>query len=134
MKPNQHWRLFCVMTTWWTLFFIVGLPWDYYLQTPVWMITIFGIIFPAVVMTRFATRVCVRAPASAMRNVLWIAFYATVPLFSYDYLLLAIHQMRGLAFLKSHWYLTVFYVLPWLGLPWLVLLLIALHFQRPFKP
>ncbi len=48
---------------------------------------------------------------------LWIAFYATAPLFVYDYLYLAIHQARGLAFLKSYWYLTVFYVLPWAVLP-----------------
>ena len=117
MKPNQHWRLFCVMTTWWTLFFIVGLPWDYYLQTPVWMIAIFGIIFPAAIMMRFAYRLSIRKPTSAMQNVFWIAFYGTAPLFVYDYLYLAIHQARGLAFLKSHWYLTVFYVLPWLVLP-----------------
>ena len=41
----------------------------------------------------------------------------TVPLLFYDYLYLAIHQQRGWMFMQTHWYLTVFYVIPRLLLP-----------------
>ena len=30
---------------------------------------------------------------------------------------LAVHQQRGWAFLETHWYLTLFYVMPWVLLP-----------------
>jgi hypothetical protein len=43
--------------------------------------------------------------------------YMTVPLFAYDDLYLAQHQGRGLAFLRTHWYLMAFYIIPWLLQP-----------------
>ena len=74
-------------------------------------------MLPAGALVYFAWRRCVRAPQQAWRIAFWIALYMTVPLFVYDYLYLAVHQQRGWAFLETHWYLTLFYVLPWVLLP-----------------
>jgi hypothetical protein len=95
------------------LYFILGLPSNYFQTTSFWPIVVFGEIAPALALGYFAWRRCSRAPQHAWRTAMWIAFYMTVPLFAYDYLYLAVHQQRGWSFLQSHWYLTVFYFIPW---------------------
>ena len=117
MRPNQHWHLFCLATTWWTLYFILGLPSDYFQSTSTWALIVFGEIVPGLALAYFGWRRCSRAPQHAWRIAMWIAFYLTVPLFAYDYLYLAVHQQRGWSFLRSHWYLTAFYAIPWIMLP-----------------
>jgi hypothetical protein len=115
MRATQHWHLFCLGTTWWTFFFIVGLPSNYFQTMPTWLITVFGIVLPAIAFAYFVWQRCTRAKSNgdAWQRAAWIAFYMTAPLFVYDYLYLAIHQSRGWSFLVSHWYLTAFYVIPW---------------------
>ena len=124
MRPNQHWHLFCLATTWWTLFFIVGLPSHYFQTTPVWKIVVFGEILPAVALIYYAWRRCARAESigQVWQRAGWIGFYMTVPLFIYDYLYLAVHQELGWSFMISHWYLSAFYIIPWLLLPAIVLI------------
>ncbi len=48
---------------------------------------------------------------------LWMAFYASVPLFIFDFIAVGIVQGQGLFFLKSHWYITVAYFYVWIVLP-----------------
>ncbi|MBL8525512.1 MAG: hypothetical protein JNN20_17670 [Betaproteobacteria bacterium] len=117
MRANQHWHLFCLATTWWTLYFILGLPSNYFQTTATWLIIVFGEILPALALGYFLWRRCSRSPERAWRVATWIAFYMTVPLFAYDYFYLAMHQQRGWAFLHTHWYLTAFYIIPWLMAP-----------------
>lgn len=117
MRPAQHWHLFCLATTWWTLYFIVGLPSNYYQTTAQWLIVVFGEIAPSLALGVFLWRRCRHAPDRAWRSAGWISFYMTVPLFAYDYLYLAVSQQRGWQFLHTHWYLTAFYLIPWLMAP-----------------
>jgi hypothetical protein len=62
-------------------------------------------------------------PGRAFAASLWWAFYISLPLFIYDLLYAGIYLGRGLSFLWKYWYLTVYYVLPWLVFPptgWLI--------------
>jgi hypothetical protein len=52
-----------------------------------------------------------------IKTALWMAFYASVPLFIYDYITVGIIQGQGLHFLKSHWYITIAYFYVWIELP-----------------
>lgn len=117
MPGRSHWHLFCLATTWWTLFFIVGLPTNYYQTMPVAIVVIFGVLAPTWAFAMYVRNRCRKSPAHAWRQANWIAFYMTVPLFAYDCMFLAHFQQRGLSFLESHWYLTVFYVIPWIVAP-----------------
>jgi len=47
----------------------------------------------------------------------WLAFYITVPLFFYDLLYCGFYLGRGIGFIREYWYLTVYYILPWLLFP-----------------
>ena len=109
--------MFSLATTGWTLYFIFGLPSDHLQTTSFWPIIIFGEISPALALATFGWRRCARTSALVWRIAAWIAFYMTVPLLLYDYLYLAVHQQRGRDSLRAHWYLTVFYIIPWLLLP-----------------
>ena len=117
MRPTHHWHLFCLATTWWTLFFIWGLSSDYFQTYSFWPLLIVGEVLPAFALGYYAWRRCSRHPERAWSCAMWIAFYMTVPLFCYDYLYLAEHQRRGWTFLQSHWYLTAFYFIPWVIAP-----------------
>lgn len=50
-------------------------------------------------------------------NSLWLALYLTLPLFIYDYLLLAVYKDLGIGFVYPYWYLTFFYFSFWLQIP-----------------
>ena len=47
----------------------------------------------------------------------WLAFYITVPLLLYDALYCGVWLGHGLRFFVDFWYLSVYYVIPWLILP-----------------
>ena len=48
---------------------------------------------------------------------MWTAFYFTAPFLVLDIAYLGLHRAMGAAFFQSHWYLTAFYLTPWLTLP-----------------
>jgi hypothetical protein len=59
-------------------------------------------------------------PRRRMGIALWIAFYFTVPLFVYDYVYCGLFLGFGTQFILEYWYLSVYYVIPWILGPVLV--------------
>ena len=116
MPVRTHVKLFFFMTAGWFLFWLIGLP-DYYQQYS----TRFMIIFDAVVLLPIVLAVYAVIKRSAKTEALllsfWLAFYITVPLFLYDYLYCGYYLGHGFGFVRAYWYLTVYYVLPWLIFP-----------------
>ena len=53
------------------------------------------------------------------QNAWWLALYLTVPLFVYDYLLLAVYKNLGIGFVVPYWYLTLFYFSFWVQIPFI---------------
>jgi hypothetical protein len=56
-------------------------------------------------------------PGKGLTVCIWWSFYISFPLFIYDLLYVGIYLGDGLGFLCSYWYLTVYYILPWLLFP-----------------
>jgi hypothetical protein len=106
----------------WTLFFIAGLHSNYFMTwTPLAQLVLI-VVLPTVVLllvTKF--RVARLAREQIAPRVLWTAFYFTAPFLALDIIYLGMHQGFGASFLLSHWYLTAFYITPWLTLPPLLL-------------
>ncbi len=116
MTLQSHLKILLIMTTGWLLFWVVGLP-DYYQQYS----TRFMISFDAAVLPPVALVV-----HSALKKFgrgksyflsLWLAFYISVPLFLYDLLYCGYYRGHGLGFVRTYWYLTVYYILPWVVFP-----------------
>ena len=122
MKFRKHiWLLFLVSIVW-LLFWLAGLP-DYYQQYSITSMIVFDLaILPPIwfVIYRSAKR---SRPGNALKICLWWCFYISVPLFIYDLVYCGIYLKHSTAFLTTFWYLTVYYILPWVLFPptgWLV--------------
>ncbi len=116
MPLRNHVRLFIIVTVAWLLFWIAGRP-DYYKQYS----DTFMVFFDAAILPPLWLVVYVSAKKARKGRGLavsfWLSFYITVPLFLYDLIYCGIHLGYGISFLWEYWYLTVYYVLPWLIFP-----------------
>ena len=109
----------------WTFFLLAGLPSNYYLTWSYTAQLLLIVVIPTIVLMIITHRRLRTMPRDrAISAALWIAFYFTVPFAIYDCIYLGAHQQLGSSFLSSHWYLTAFYVTPWITLP-------LLAFARP---
>jgi hypothetical protein len=122
MKPRHHLRLWLLATAVWAGFLVAGLP-DYYQQySPVVMIGFEVLLLVPISLILYVVLKRV-PPGRRMSLSLWIALYFTVPLAVYDFLYCGVILGRGIAFLWKFWYLSVYYVVPWLlgpAIVWLV--------------
>lgn len=116
MGVKGHLGLLAQAIVVWLLFWLAGWP-DYYQQYDTVPLAVactllsalFGVYAVAVLARRRRGR---RMP---MAN--WFAFYYTVPFFMLDALYCGVYLGLGWDYLRSHWYLTVFYVSIWLQFP-----------------
>ena len=116
LRKRQHIRLLVLATLIWVGFLAGGLP-HYYQQYSTRFMVCFDL---AALVLIGGTVALVLRRVKSKRIVgmsLWLAFYFTVPLAIYDWLLCGIYLEHGLRFLLSFWYLSVFYVIPWILFP-----------------
>jgi hypothetical protein len=64
-----------------------------------------------------------RIGRGCLQRSLWLAFYFTVPLAIYDWLYCGLYLGHGLVFPVTFWYLTVYYLIPWILFPGLAIIL-----------
>lgn len=118
----KHLRLLIIVTAAWLLFWIGGLP-DYYKQySDKFMLFFDAAILPPLWFIVYLSAKRAREGRGFVVCV-WLSFYITVPLFLYDLIYCGIYLGYSISFLWEYWYLTVYYVLPWLIFPvtgWLV--------------
>jgi len=122
MSFKAHIRIFVFASLVWIGFWLAGLP-AYYQQysqsAMIWfdallLLPIGGLFF-------FLLRKI--PPSKRLRVSLWYGFYFTVPFLVYDWLYCGVHLGHGLGFLSTFWYLTVYYAVPWIGLPLIAIVL-----------
>jgi len=119
MRKRHHIRLFGLATLVWAGFLVAGLPEYYHQYSFGWMVAFdLFVLIPISVAFYVALG---RVPSrQRMQVALWIAFYFTVPLAVYDSVYCGLVLGFGVRFLLEFWYLTVYYVIPWLLAPALV--------------
>lgn len=116
MRTGHHLYLFYLATTFWALFYLGGLPSNYYQDWPWPLSLVVILVLPSMgflVLVRQLSRGLL-ACLEPRRVALWAALYMTLPLLVYDLIYLGWHERRGLHFVVTHWYLSAFYVIPWL--------------------
>ncbi len=107
----------------WGLFVLVGLP-DYY-QSWTYEAQVIGVILVTVLYIPLGKFLLKKMfpTKEYFKNSLWLAFYLTVPLFTYDTVLIGIIGGEGLKFIPRYWVLTFFYFSFWLQFPLIALLM-----------
>lgn len=116
MSLRKHIRLLILVSIAWGLFWIIGLP-DYYQQYSDLFMIIFDLaILPPIwfIIYRSAKH---SKPGRGLKVSLWWAFYISVPLFIYDLVYCGFYLGHSTSFLTKYWYLTVYYILPWIIFP-----------------
>lgn len=115
MRWASHIRLFVFATLAWLAFWVVGLP-DYYQQYPAEGMGIASVLLSALIsLACLAMLLPVRAERR-MRHAVWLSVYFTVPFAVYDTLYCGVYLGHGASYLWTYWYLTAFYVSPWMTL------------------
>ncbi len=115
LKKHISLTLYSFLT--WLTFYLIGLP-EYYQQWPHW--THFILVILVTLLYFPVTYYSLKKywdDGRHMNNSLWLALYLTLPLFIYDYLLLAIYKDLGIMFVIPYWYLTFFYFSFWIQFP-----------------
>jgi hypothetical protein len=129
MSISKHVRLLAIASFAWLAFWIAGLP-NYYKQYSdnfmLWLVLF--LIVPAALISVFV--LCRIHPRRRLMVALWMAFYFTVPLALYDWIYCGVYLGYGLNFFVEFWYLTAYYIIPWLLLPASAVLLNGLRAKQ----
>lgn len=113
MRPIAHVRLACLGALVWLVFWIGGLP-NYYQQYSFATMFLFSVaLVPTIALIAWKVIGSTRVERRKQLG-FWLSFYFTGPLLLLDYLYCGLYLSHGWHFLVDYWYLTAFYVLPWL--------------------
>lgn len=113
MSTKKHFVLLAQAIGVWAIFWVGGLP-QYYQQYSQLTLAV-GSILISVGISLAAVAVLQRCrPETRLNRAWWLSFYYTVPFALLDTLYCGLYLGRGTAFLSEYWYLTIFYVTPWL--------------------
>lgn len=113
MSPRKHFRILVPALIVWFGFWVLGLP-SYYQQYSTLTMAVAMILLS--VATSLASVLLLRGvrEEARMSRAFWLSFYYTVPFAALDVLYCAWYLGHGVAFLYTYWYLTIFYLTPWL--------------------
>ena len=116
MRLKSHLRLLLIVTLAWLLFVLAGLP-DYYQQYSTFTMLIFDLLILPPIWFAVYRSIKDSRPGRTLKHAFWWSFYISVPLFFYDLFFCGLFLGHGISFLWKYWYLTVYYILPWLIFP-----------------
>lgn len=112
MRAAAHLRLAIIGPLVWAAFWVLGWP-DYYQQyaTPLVAFATAALVPPTAWIGWRSIR---RAkPEHRLARAAWMSFWFTVPFLALDTLYCGVWLGEGPGFLVKYWYLTSFYVIPW---------------------
>jgi hypothetical protein len=101
----------------WLGFYLLGLPSNYFTEWDLDKQILLSLLTAFAVVPSVGGVALVLMGGDYVRTSCWFAFYASVPLFIYDFVLEGLIGGEGLGFLVSHWYLTIAYLYVWIVLP-----------------
>jgi hypothetical protein len=115
----------------WALFYLIGIPSNYYME---WnlaekILLSFAAFFGAIPLIGFLLLLFVGG--DYVKNSVWASFYASIPLFLLDFIVVGVVQGRGIYYLVSHWYISIGYILVW---PEIILMGLALRKLKSWIP
>jgi hypothetical protein len=113
MTSKKHLNLLIQSVVIWAVFWVIGLP-NYYQQYSTVALGI-GCTILSVLVSLAALRILLRSrPENRRARAFWCSVYYTVIFAILDTLYCGVYMGHGVNYLSRYWYLTVFYVTPWL--------------------
>jgi hypothetical protein len=101
----------------WLGFYLLGLPSEYFTAWDFDKLILLTLVTAFAVVPVMGAVALILLGGDYVRTSLWLAFYASVPLFIYDLVVVGLIGGEGLRYLISHWYITIAYLYVWIELP-----------------
>jgi hypothetical protein len=112
MPRAAHLKLFFGGVATWAAFWVLGLP-SYYQQYSFLFLAVgTAALVPPTAWLGWRIIARTRPEHRAARG-FWLSVYFTAPFVTLDALYCGVYLGNGVGFFEKYWYLTVFYVLPW---------------------
>lgn len=113
MTLRKHLGLLLQATGVWLAFWLIGLP-DYYQQYSTVAMAVASILLTVAI--SFAAILVLRLGRDETRvpRAFWFSVYYTLPFIVLDALYCGWYLGHGAGFIGTYWYLSVFYLTPWL--------------------
>ncbi len=116
MNLRQHLTLLTQAIFAWVVFWLVGLP-RYYQQYSSVTLGVLSILLSVLISLAAVYLLGRVRPERRMSWAFWYSLYFTLPLMALDTLYCGIWLGLGSSYLMQYWYLSIFYLTPWLTFP-----------------
>ena len=117
MTLKKHIILLVCTFSAWLGFYLLGIPFNYFTNWNLAELILLCFITAFGFLPAMGAFVLIFMGGNYVKTSLWLAFYGSVPLFFYDFIMVGIIGGEGLHFLVSHWPLTFGYVCVWIIFP-----------------
>jgi hypothetical protein len=117
MTVWKHLAMWLITSLAWLGFYVVGSPSNYFTAWDLDQLILLSLVTAFAVVPLIGSATLVFLGGDYARTSLWLAFYASVPLFIYDFVVEGLIGGEGLGYLISHWYITIAYLYVWIELP-----------------
>jgi hypothetical protein len=116
VNAKRHVTILLQASLVWLAFWVLGLP-DYFQQYSQTAIAIGSIVLTVLIGLSAVWILRYGRDENRMQRALWISFYYTVPFAVYDSLYCGVYLGHGANYVFKYWYLSIFYVTPWITFP-----------------
>jgi len=117
MTIRRHFILFGITFFAWTMYYLLGLPFNYFVDWNVAEKTLLSLISAFAIIPYIAFFVLFFLGNDYLKTSIWFAFYASVLIFVLDFIVVGLIEGYGIHFVISHWPLTLGYLYVWISLP-----------------
>ena len=117
MNLRNHLILFLVTFFAWTGFYLLGLPFNYFVNWNIAEKILLSLVTAFAVVPYIALFTLLFIGNDYLKTSVWFAFYASVLIFVLDFIVVGLIEGIGIHFVKSHWVQTLGYFYVCVSIP-----------------
>ena len=117
MNTQRHLILIAITLSAWAGFFLLGLPFDYFVEWSVAEKILLSLVTAFAIVPFIAFFVLLFIGVDYFKTSIWFAFYASVLAVVLDFIVVGMIQGSGIHFLTSHWPQSLGYLYVWVSIP-----------------
>ena len=117
MSFRKHLTLLIVTFCCWVGFYLLGLPFNYYLDWNLAEKILLSLVTAFAIVPYIAFFTLLFLGKDYFTTSLWFAFYACVFVFILDFIAIGLVEGIGIHFVRSHWVQTLGYFYVWISIP-----------------
>jgi hypothetical protein len=114
---RKHLILFFVTFIAWLVYYLLGLPFNYFLDWSVVERILISLVTAFSVLPFIALLTLLFLGDDYFKTSIWFALYASVLVFILDFIVVGIIEGYGIQFVTSHWVQTLGYFYVWISIP-----------------